>query len=1093
MAEDVPSALLSEETKKDSPFDFDVDFDQVQKRRDRARAAKEASKEEEAQAILPNMDEEAPKAQPHRPNLITQRAKTTGDAPTGRGFFSAFLSTDNETGEVLQDSEIETGPFKVGNKCLAVWPFDDYHQVQKLYYEKLAEGPDAEQRRDLTANEQSSSIPIFSRPADPPDVPTAVQGVPLTKFEELAEERSIAIVSTWLFDAGLIDELLVNGGMSAIAISDSNDEKSVKTSEGVEIGSHGYPIEGSSKMDKEIAKLRNATQRQLTLINARLNDGVAATGSEVQELVNAVISTKDDIGRLRELSTYVSNPDDVEQTHQFMLTKYPKLKQAINARRNLARCFRELDFFSQIPTTCDRLREELHAGEWTAHEWSTIRSVCREHVELEMFLVEAEAGMKQRLDDADDHPGRSKRSTNKFGRQAFHQSGLGAKNNDELIDRFLEEHVENVWELGDEIRLRIMSGIATAFDLAISNPSGMVALVEAVEVYESANEEYRAVHGKEAGQSQTLRFTDMRPAALGELYKDFENRGLTVFRELTMQAADVAEEEEAANQKFSAVLRAANELTSEIGIVKEQMAPCFPPNWSIETLWTCCVAHVCSSNILQQIGGPDGQKLPDLTVTQLLDLVAWVETFREIIEETFPNIGETTAKKTYYEKPPQLLAEDSKTVDIEVAKDSLAWVQNTLWEVHDLSKDEFLFRTKEQTEEWLSNVYEAEHTKTQTAEGRLVTSLCEDVYALAGVQLRTIRDRLTRRSEALVQAVGVIFKNLYEMQIEARESFCTDFETCCAASNDFIRMSEKCEEIVEEIQEESELSKEAADTLEEQSAAILGLYSSDAVYAAQKTHVYCFEPIEEAIATELFGQEWEEHLTHNELALTLVRTLDDFMEDLETFLDEVMVQKAVEAQITSSITFYIKCLLQKTSEHNSNRASWFGNNERAIQRMRGDVTLVKEYFEGLAETMPTLQRAIEREFSVLEAVVEILAIAANITNSDLQDFALLLQKRVKNVGLTRLVICDLYHLVNPGEEKKVNDLFEVMEGELIAVAPTDDTAHKMAIARQTVPGLRLDEMMAHHCFESKRKRQIKADSVKKAEEKFEVWRNSTSE
>lgn len=257
-----------------------------------------------------------------------------------------------------------------------------------------------------------------------------------------------------------------------------------------------------------------------------------------------------------------------------------------------------------------------------------------------------------------------------------------------------------------------MSGIATAFDLAMNNPGGMVALVEAVESYESANQEYKAVHGVEAGNvesvgdGQTLRFTDMRAAALGELYKDIESRGLTVFNELINQAADVAEEEEAANQQFSAVLRAANGLTSEIMAVKEQMAPCFPPNWAIETLWTTCVAHVCSTNILQQIGGQDGHKLPDLTVTQLLDLVAWVETFREVIEEAFPSIASIASKRTYLEKPPKLLAENSKTVDLDAAKDSLAWVNNTLWDVHDLAKDEFLFRTKEQTEEWLDNVYE---------------------------------------------------------------------------------------------------------------------------------------------------------------------------------------------------------------------------------------------------------------------------------------------------------------------------------------------------------------------------------------------------
>lgn len=753
-----------------NPFD-DYDFSQVKTRRERAKQAKENAKDEAEKPLVANMDsngamegaaalsaESITGKKVKRPNLVTARAKTTGtDLMAGqrkKNFFG-FGKDANiaETEPVIYETAaIDTAPISIGAKTIAVWPYDDYHLVQKLYYEKLEAAESSKKDRASTGDEsnkknstaaramsaaEQSSIPIFSRPADPPDIPTAVQALSLTAFEHKAEERAIAIVSTWLFDVGLIDELLVNGGMtgyrmqssSAMATNTSSktnttssvdENKSVQTtSEGVEVGSHGFPIEGSTKMDKEISKLRNSTKRQLALINARLNDGVAATGSEVQELVNAVVITKDDIGRLRELSTYVSNASDVEQTSQFMLTKYPKLKQAINARRNLARCFRELDFFAQIPSTCDRLRDELHAGEWTAHEWSSLRSVTREHVELEIFLVEAEAGMKKRLmeEEAEDkvtsgkklptRRGGNQAATGHFGRNAFTQSGLGnMTNNNSLIDRFLEEHVQNVWELGDEIRLRIMSGISTAFDLAMNNPAGMVALVEAVEVYETANADYKAVHGEEAGRNHNLRFTDMRAAALAELYKDFETRGLDVFRELTMQAADIAEEEEAANKQFSAVLRASNELASEIGIVKEQMAPCFPPNWGIAVLWTTCVAHVCSTNILQQIGGPDGQKLPDLTVTQLLDLVAWVENFREIIEDAFPHIGSITSKRTYLHQPPKLLQDNSKTIDIELAQDSLAWVNNTLWDVHDLAKDEFLLRTTEQTESWLNNVYE---------------------------------------------------------------------------------------------------------------------------------------------------------------------------------------------------------------------------------------------------------------------------------------------------------------------------------------------------------------------------------------------------
>jgi hypothetical protein len=41
----------------------------------------------------------------------------------------------------------------------------------------------------------------------------------------------------------------------------------------------------------------------------------------------------------------------------------------------------------------------MHSSEWSEEEWTVLRDVCREHVELEVFLVEAEAGMKARIDE----------------------------------------------------------------------------------------------------------------------------------------------------------------------------------------------------------------------------------------------------------------------------------------------------------------------------------------------------------------------------------------------------------------------------------------------------------------------------------------------------------------------------------------------------------------------------------------------------------------------------------------------------------------------------------------------------------------------
>ena len=362
---------------------------------------------------------------------------------------------------------------------------------------------------------------------------------------------------------------------------------------------------------------------------------------------------------------------------------------------------------------------------------------------------------------------------------------------------------------------------------------------------------------------------------------------------------------------------------------------------------------------------------------------------------------------------------------------------------------------------------------------------------MAGVQLRTIRERLTRRSEALAQAVGVIFKNLYEKQIGSRNTFLLDFETCCAASNDFIRMSEKCEEILSDLVAECNLSPEASENLEEQSAVLLGLYSGDAVYAAQKVHLYIFEPIEEAISEELFSEEWLNELTNNELALTLVRTLEDFMSDLEIFLDELMVGKTVDALVTATVNYYIKTLLTKSHKYNDNKKPYWSDNARAMERIRGDMNTMKEYFESLAPSYPSLGRIIQSEFEVLDTVHELLSIAAGVSSSTDRDFVIFLQKRVKNLPITKLVIGDLWHMVKPQEEKAIYELIEEMEEELMAVAPNDETAFDVALARQTVPGLRLDQELARLCDQSKRSRPgLKRTAMEQGEAVLSRWRKT---
>mmetsp|Transcript_13083 Transcript_13083/g.30965 ORF Transcript_13083/g.30965 Transcript_13083/m.30965 type:complete len:1087 (+) Transcript_13083:268-3528(+) len=1044
----------------------DIDFDRIAKRRDEALKRKAA---ERGETLLQGMDKDT--TQDEQEEEDANSSRQYGMRWGWKGWGGGKKGDDGATQTTAEEDKQEPEEILYGGKRVVQWPYDDYHIVQQKFYTRLAEIEEGGGESKQDSVQKTAAAQNLQRPPDPPIISKAVQDLALVDFEAKAEERAIASVSTWLFDCGLIDELLENGGMSSMAIQTNHNKTkkddtgaSLPSQEGIEVGlTGGLPIEGPSKMDKEMSKLKSNQQRTLTLINSRLNDGVAASSAEVQELVNAVNSTKDELGRLRELSTYISSSND-DQSQKFMLTKYPKLKKAINARRNLAKCFRELDFYSKIPITCDELRDQLHSSEWTDEEWYSLREVSRKHVELEIFLVEAELGMKKRIDEDI--------AESTAGGAAGYRPQLGMPYNHEEVDNFLQDHVKNVWELGEEIRMRIQAGIGNAFELTMENPGGMVALVEAVEHYESANLEYKTVHGQEAGEKQTLRFTNMRAFTLKQIYQDFHLRGENMFNQVheAEEEAEYDDDEAAANAHFSAVLRTANGLTSEMIFVQNQMCPCFPPYWSIETLWATCVAHICSKEILEQIGGKEGHLLPELNASQLLDLVAWVENFRETIEASFPNIMDHVPKVSFDSERPQLLGEDAKSIDMEVAKDALAYANRTLWEVHDLAKDEFLFRTKEQTDEWLIRVYEAEHNKSQTAEGRLITSLCEDVYSLAGVQLTTIRERLTKKSDAMVQAVGLIFKNLYEKQIESRNNFLTEFETCCAASNDFIRMSDNCEEILNDLMEETNFSESATEILEEQSGALLGLYSSDAVFAAQKIHLYVFEPIEEAIAEELFGKEWLNELTHNDLALTLVRTIEDFMGDLEEYLDELMVGKTLEALITATVLFYIRTLLAKSSAHTSKTKPLWGDNDRALERIRGDIQVMRDFFEELADAYPSLPRVMENEFGVLDTFYELLSIANGSSESTDRDFVILLQKKIKNIPITKYVVGDLFHMVNPAKEEAIYNLIDSMEDELVAVAPTDEQAFDVVLARQTVPGLRLDQELAKHCDESRGKR-----------------------
>lgn len=128
------------------------------------------------------------------------------------------------------------------------------------------------------------------------------------------------------------------------------------------------------------------------------------------------------------------------------------------------------------------------------------------------------------------------------------------------------------------------------------------------------------------------------------------------------------------------------------------------------------------------------------------------------------------------------------------------------------------------------------------------------------------------------------------------------------------------------------------------------------------------------------------------------------------------------------------------------------------------------FFEELADAYPSLPRVLENEFGILDTVYELLSIANGTSDSTDRDFVILLQKKIKNIPITKYIVGDLFHMVNPAKEESIYQLIDSMEDELVAVAPTDEQAFDVVLARQTVPGLRLDQELAKHCDESQGKR-----------------------
>ena len=588
----------------------------------------------------------------------------------------------------------------------------------------------------------------------------------------------------------------------------------------------------------------------------------------------------------------------------------------------------------------------------------------------------------------------------------------------------LEANKQSVQDLGNEIRERIIVLFEPAFDSATNgNLDKLLFLVEAIELYEKNWND-----GSD---------TSVKSEVKELIFQFYEFRGLYKFREI-------------ACDDFLAILHTATDLVADIETV-EQISHCFSPDWRIGNIWCSCVVHVITAQILHHVGG-HCQDLSVLSLTQLLDLVSWIEGCYELIVDEFPQL--TTMLSPQFDD----CTTDSQYVRIssrQGQRESLAWVN--FWELYRLTQEEFLVRTRSQTDEWLDKIYGSEAIKRQSVEGTLTTSLCEDVISVFSVHLHTLKEKLSTNSNTLVLAVCIILSHMRSKQMHARDAIIQDMEMACAASNDFTRMSEKTEVLVAELMSECDFTEDMITMLETTSYDLIRLYSSDALFAARSVHIFVFKSIEEGIGARLFDEEWEGASSPN-LAISLVRTLEDFHEDLVQYMDDFMVVKSMMSFMSATVIFYAKHLLQRAKIHRGNTQPYFSDVKTALRRMSDDIIVLREYFEGLATQMPSLKKNIDKDFEILTTIHEILSIASGLSMSEPSDFILVLHKHVRDVVLTKQIVVDLWRLIDPWKELHVLQLVE-LNNNLRMIAPDDDAITLEANNRANVKGLCFIDMV----------------------------------
>jgi hypothetical protein len=267
--------------------------------------------------------------------------------------------------------------------------------------------------------------------------------------------------------------------------------------------------------------------------------------------------------------------------------------------------------------------------------------------------------------------------------------------------------------------------------------------------------------------------------------------------------------------------------------------------------------------------------------------------------------------------------------------------------------------------------------------------------------------------------------------------------------------------------------------LEKEVDDLVALYGNDAVFAVQRSQIFVMKTIQQSpIATDLFSKEWEDEFVYNEVALSIVKTMEDYLYDFHNYLSNAFLYgKIVGALVRAVVCFYVMTLVQKADrirrrKRKGNRLvggkpeASFRSTSRAILRMMYDMEVFRTYFHNLVKQLPGLDKLVDDELSVLVVVHETLSlILQESTGYELDEFIVVLHKRTgANAHVTKFLMQDMWLVAAPADQRRaLNNTLALMDGELQRLSNKLEEGRRESPSkprpRDRLPGLLLQEVL----------------------------------